>query len=242
MRRAIALLLAGFAALAVLVAAGVFTRVDQFAVDHLMPGMDPLQLPDAGRFDALVPAAHADTVVEVATGVWLFPASAGLSLAIVAVCGWALRRQQRARAAFLWPAALIAGTAIEVLTKAALARPMLLAEDAWGDRVHVHAFDQALPSGHTIRSVIVAAAIAAAWPRARRWAAAWAASVAVILVAAGWHTPTDVLAGLLLAGALVLAVHDLERRGVDRGQLALGLADDREPPAVEPEPADVLRR
>jgi membrane-associated phospholipid phosphatase len=33
----------------------------------------------------------------------------------------------------------------------------------------------------------------------------------VLLVVHGWHTPTDVVAGLLLAGALALAVREAAR-------------------------------
>ena len=65
----------------------------------------------------------------------------------------------------------------------------------------ISAFDTSLPSGHTIRSLIVAGAVAAAW-RSGRAAYVWAATVPFALVATGAHTPTDVVAGSLIAVAL----------------------------------------
>jgi hypothetical protein len=46
--------------------------------------------------------------------------------------------------------------------------------------------------------VIVAAAVAWAWPRGRRFAVAWAIVSIVLLQLAGWHTPTDIAGGVLL--------------------------------------------
>ena len=95
-------------------------------------------------------------------------------------------------------------------------------------------FDHSLPSGHTIRSFLIAAVVLVLSARLGRAAAVWAASVVPILVVAGWHTPTDVAAGLLLAAALALLAHDLERPRVDDRARASALRHDRQPRALEP--------
>jgi membrane-associated phospholipid phosphatase len=230
-RRLVLLLLClAFAALAALVAAGAFTGVDQYATTHLMPGLEPSK--PGTVFDALLPIGDRRDVWNVAADLWLYPASAPLSSAIVGIACAALWRRGRRDAARLWGAAFVAGTAIEIVVKELLERPALYAV-VYGSREHVVGFDHALPSGHTIRSFLLAAVVLAVWPRLGRAAAAWAATVAPILVVAGWHTPTDVLAGLLLAAALALLAHDLERPRVDDGAGLPGLRHDREPRPVE---------
>jgi membrane-associated phospholipid phosphatase len=231
--RAAILFCAGFAAAAALTAAGAFTRIDQLAVDHLMPGLQPTRVFEPGLLDSLVPVAGADSGWSVAADLWLFPASAGLSFAIVLACA-AVRRE---RVALVWPAALVLGTAVEAVVKETLLKPSVFA-----DGLRVGQFDMSLPSGHTLRAVIVAAAVAETGRRAAPYAWAWAATVPFVLVAAGWHPPSDILAGLLLAGALVLAAQHLERRRVDRRARDAGAVEDGEPSAAEPQRADVVRR
>jgi membrane-associated phospholipid phosphatase len=96
--------------------------------------------------------------------------------------------------------AFVAVNAVEAITKTALTRPAL-----YRHGVHLAGFDNSYPSGHTVRSVLVAAAVAAAWPRAGRWAAAWAVCSVAMLEVGGLHVPTDIAGGLLIAGALVVA-------------------------------------
>ena len=74
------------------------------------------------------------------------------------------------------------------------------------------AFQSSFPSGHALRSVLLAAAVAAVWPFARRWVAAWAAASLVLLELSGFHVPSDIAGGLLLALLLVLALPRLGRR------------------------------
>jgi membrane-associated phospholipid phosphatase len=95
-------------------------------------------------------------------------------------------------------AALLAAVAVEVVCKELLVRPRL-----HQGSFHIVAFNSSFPSGHTLRTVIVAAAVAWAWPRLRAAAVVWAVAGIVLLELAGWHTPTDVLGGLLL-GLLAL--------------------------------------
>ena len=175
--------LSAFAALAVAVAAGAFTGLDQWGVEHVMPG---------GHFtgrapsllDSLVPLAGTrwSSAWSVLANVVTLPASFLVALAIVA---WRSR---------VLAALLVAAVAVETLCKELLARPEL----HHGSQ-HVVAFDDSFPSGHALRAVIVAGAIASPW------ATAWVVSAIVLLQLAGWHTPTDIAGGLLLGASALLA-------------------------------------
>ena len=179
-----------FAALAIAVAAGAFTGVDQWAVDHLMP---------AGHFtggkptlaDALVPLAgtHWDSALSVVTAIVAVPASFLVSLALTL---WRSR---------LLAVALVAGTAVETLCKHALTRPPL-----HHGTLHVVAFDDSFPSGHALRAVLVAAAFRSPW------AAAWAVATLVLIQLSGWHTPSDLLGGIVLGLLGLLGARGLRGR------------------------------
>ena len=146
--------------------------------------------------DALVPLLHADfgsPLGAVASAVTA-PASLLPSLLLVGACCVTMRRRGRVRAAYAWAAAWLAGNAVEALCKATLVRPAL-----YRHGLHLLAFDSSFPSGHTIRSILVAAALAATWPAARLWGAAWAAASLVLLEANAAHTPSDIAGGLLLS-------------------------------------------
>lgn len=186
-RRNAALLVCAFAALAALVAAGAFTNVDQWAVDHLTPGAR-LHNEGAGRLDGVVPLLHANwsSGYAIAANVVTLPASFVIAIAIAFACSRALA------------AALIGAVAVEVVCKEFLTRPAL-----YIGSFHIEPFDSSFPSGHALRAVIVAGAVAWMWPRARPLAVAWAIAVMVLLQLGGWHTPTDIAGGALL-GALAL--------------------------------------
>ena len=185
--RSAALLAGAFAALAALVAAGAFTRVDQWAVDHLMPGAS-FHHAQRGLLEGLVPLFHSrwDSPQAVAVNVVTLPASFLVALAIALACSR------------LFAIALIATVAVEVLCKEVLERPAL-----HDGSFHIASFDSSFPSGHALRTVIVAGAIASIRLRAGRFAAAWAIASIVLLLLAGWHTPTDLAGGVVL-GALAL--------------------------------------
>jgi membrane-associated phospholipid phosphatase len=186
-RRSAATLACGFAALAVLVATGGFTRLDQWSVDHAMPGAH-FANEGGGLLEELVPLLHYDwsSGYAVAANIVTLPASFIISLAIAFACSRALA------------AALVAAVAVELLCKEGLTRPAL-----YDGSFHIGPFDSSFPSGHALRTVIVAAAIAWTWPRARPVAVAWAIASIVLLELAGWHTPTDLGGGVIL-GALAL--------------------------------------
>ncbi len=199
MRYRVGLLVAAFAALAGLVAAGSLTRLDQWAVDHAMPGAHFRQTTQTFT-ESVVPLLHASwhPLLHGVANVVTVPAGALPSL-LIAGAGWlVLWRRGRRRAAVVWAAAWMAGTAIEVVTKGTLTRPPLF----WHG-LHLVGFDASFPSGHTIRIVLVAATIAVVWPAARIWVAAWAVCAVVLTELAGYHTPSDVAGGLVLAALLV---------------------------------------
>ncbi|MFL5912862.1 MAG: hypothetical protein ACJ768_20135 [Gaiellaceae bacterium] len=187
---------AAFAALAALVAHGNLTSLDEWAVQHAMPG---------ARFtggkptlvDALVPLRGSSWhgAVAVTTNVVTLPASFLISTAIVAVACFVVR----GGAASALAAIFVLGNGVEELTKETLTRPALFAHG-----LHLAAFDNSFPSGHTIRGVLVAMAVACAWPRAWRCAALWAASSTVMLELGAQHVPSDIAGGLVLAAGLAV--------------------------------------
>ena len=166
-------------------AAGALTALDQWGVDHLMPGAH-FHEATHGLADGLVPLLHAHWHggLAVAANVVTLPASFVISLAIVT---W------RSRVLAL---ALLAGVAVEVVCKELLVRPALYA-----GTFHIATFDSSFPSGHTLRTVLVAAAL---WPAVRWPAAGWAVASLALLQLAGWHTPSDIAGGLLLAALALL--------------------------------------
>lgn len=93
--------------------------------------------------------------------------------------------------------------AVEILTKHALARPLLTARFG-GRELGVVDFVHSFPSGHAARAVVVAALLSSLRPRLAPFAVAWAVLTLPALELAGFHTPSDVAGGALLAGAAVL--------------------------------------
>ncbi len=202
LRRAVPLgAAAAFAALAVLVAHGSLTRLDQWAIDHAMADVHRAGTrPSLG--DGLVPflGAHWDSWLDVVANIVTAPASLLFSLLIVGAACVRLRRRGRPGAAAAWAAVFAAGNLVEWLCKSVLERPAL-----YRHGLHLSAFDSSYPSGHTIRSVLIVAALAAAWPASRLWAAAWATAAIVLLEVDALHTPSDIAGGLLLTVLLISA-------------------------------------
>lgn len=183
LRRLLPALAAAYAALAVLVATGALNRLDQWSIDRVMPGLGrPGEPPTLAEAAVPLLGAHWDDWLDVVTNVVTLPAQGFVSLALLL----ALRELR-------WLAAWLAGNVVELLCKSVIVRPPL-----FHDGAHLLAFDSSYPSGHTLRSVILAVALAALWPRARWLAAAWAAASLTFLVVAGHHVPSDVGGGVLL--------------------------------------------
>jgi membrane-associated phospholipid phosphatase len=176
------------------------------------PGSPPTAL------ESLVPLLHAafhPAGVGVAQVVTL-PGQVLLSLLLVLVAAWRLWSQGRPEAAVSWTTAWLVSAVVEVVFRHALARPPL-----YRDGVHLVGFDMSWPSGHALRCALVAAALAAAWPRLRVPLGIWLAAAVVLLELAGFHTPTDVVGGLLLAAVAAGGAVELERSGQLRRRIAL---------------------
>jgi membrane-associated phospholipid phosphatase len=186
--------LSAYAALAALVAAGVFTGLDQWAVDHLMPGAS-FTNQESGLAAAVIPlwGTHWNNGWSIAANVVTVPASF-----LVALC-LALWRSRAVAVA------VVLGTAIEGLFKATLSRPAL-----YDGLHHITGFDTSFPSGHSLRTVLVAALVA------RPLGIPWAVASIVLLQLAGWHTPTDIAGGLLLGALGLLGARRLRGRRLPR--------------------------
>ena len=169
---------------ATLAATGVLRPVDQYAVDHLMPWLEVRDHPFV-TFGALTVPSFQPPAANTALELWTYPAAFLPSLLIVLLVGRWLTRP----AAITWCALWFAGNAIELAGKLSLRKPAL-----YHHTFHVASFDTSLPSGHTIRALIIAGAVATAW-RSGRIAFLWAATVPLALVVEGAHAPSDVLTG-----------------------------------------------
>ncbi len=207
-----------YGALGGLVVSGALTGLDQWAIRHAMPGAH-----GAGRSptlaESIVPLLHARaaTPLVVAAQAVTLPGQVVVSALLVAGVGVVLARHGRRRAAWTCGTAWLLASAIEVICKATLVRPAL-----YRHGFQVGAFDASWPSGHAVRASIVAAAVAAAWPRLRLLLALWLAAVAALLEAGGFHTPSDIAGGLLLAAFLVETARAVERSGALRGRATAG--------------------
>ncbi|HZR94068.1 MAG TPA: phosphatase PAP2 family protein [Gaiellaceae bacterium] len=186
-----------FALLAILVAAGAFTGLDQWSVDHLMPGAH-FRAGTPSVVDAIVPFSRVDwsSGWDVAVNVVALPGSFLVALALVGL---------RSRPLLV---VLVACAAVEGLLKELLVRPAL-----HHGPLHVVAFDSSFPSGHALRAVLLAIAFR---PLLHDLAVAWAVAVLVLILLAGWHTPTDVAGGILLGLAGGGAAAALRARGLAR--------------------------
>jgi membrane-associated phospholipid phosphatase len=204
--RAAAACAAAFAAVSVAVALGAFDAVDQWSVDHVMQWLSTDVHP-VSVVSALRPVQPWDPTPQVAVDAWLYPASAPISALVLGAVALLLWRRGRRVAAVAWLSAWVLGNAVELLCKNVLERPTLHALGR-----SLGGFDNSFPSGHTVRSVLLVAALGLLWPRLRPAFAAWLASTLVLLVVASWHTPSDVLGGVLLAGALAAAAASVSRR------------------------------
>ena len=135
--------------------------------------------------------------VQAAVDIVGLPASALVSFLVVAWCCVRLRSPR-------WLLVWVGATAVELVCREAVTRPALHL-----GALHLSGFDSSFPSGHTLRALVVAGAVGAVWPRARPWAYAWALVVAALVLVAGWHVPSDVAGGLVLAALALLCARAL---------------------------------
>ncbi len=203
--RALARLVTVYATLAVLVAAGAFTRLDQFLIDHVVIGFQPSPRADHGYSGLYKPFSSNTPLDAKVLDVLTYPCSALISLLVVAGVALVLRRR------FGWTVALVPASAwalgnfVELVGKHELVRPALYTVPPGGHiPFHVLGYDSSFPSGHTIRCVVVGLAIVLVWRRALPWVIAWAVLVGPALVVDDAHTATDVVGGALVGAMLVL--------------------------------------
>jgi membrane-associated phospholipid phosphatase len=212
MGRVIGTTFVALAVLTTLVLAGVLTGVDEWGLDHVMPGLDPrarrngiVSIDDLWRpFPLHIPWW------EKGLDLYTYPGSVLVSGLLVAIVCVVLVRRGRLWPALAWPGAWLAASGIELAGKHFLTRPSLYWTDGHA-RIHVVPFANSYPSGHTIRSVVIAAMIASVWRRAPAPVGVWLAFVPVALVVAAAHTITDVIGGLLLGALIVLLAHAMIR-------------------------------
>jgi membrane-associated phospholipid phosphatase len=207
MARALLVTAAALAVCTVLVLTGALTGIDDWAIDHVMPALDPHShagiVSSSGLWRPFpLDAAWWDKLLDA----YLYPASFLASATIVALTCAALLRRGRTLPALLWLGAWLGANGAELVGKVGIERP----DVRWsnGPRpIHVVSFDHSFPSGHSARAVVLAALLAYAFPSVRFAAAAWVVLVPAVLVVAGDHTVSDVVGGTLLGLLLVLAVH-----------------------------------
>ena len=192
-----------------LVATGATTHLDQWAADHAMPLAGPPSSAPT-TLESIVPLLHASfhpVGVGVAQVVTL-PGQVIFSLLLVLAAAWRLWTRGRVEAAVCWTVAWFVAVLVELVFRHTLTRQPL-----YRHGVHIVAFDASWPSGHALRCALVAGALATAWLRLRILLAIWLAAVVVLLELAGFHTPTDLVGGLLLATAAAAGVVAVGRSG-----------------------------
>jgi membrane-associated phospholipid phosphatase len=204
-RGVLAGLVAGLVVTAILVAAGGFTRIDQFSLDHLMPWLVPRDTASGGHAGFWQPfpfhTANWLKFFELLT----YPCSLLVSGIVVAAAAVILWPRLGPLAALAPAAAWVAGNAIEVFLKETVVRPAVYGVAA-GVRVHVVPFDDSFASGHMLRGIIVAYTVTLLWARAFPWIWVWAALVGPLLVLVSAHTPSDVIGGALIGLILLVPV------------------------------------
>ena len=185
------------------------THLDQWAADHAMPLAGGFSSPPT-TLESIVPLLHAafhPIGVGVAQIVTL-PGQVVFSLLLVGAAAWRLGTRGRVEAAVCWLVAWFVAVAVELVFRHTLTRQPLHRHG-----MHLVGFDSSWPSGHALRCALVAGALATAWPRLRLPLAIWLAAVVILLEVAGFHTPTDLAGGLLLATAAAAGAVAVERSG-----------------------------
>jgi membrane-associated phospholipid phosphatase len=189
---------AAFSLLAALVVAGVTNPLDRYAAEHWMLELSLTSHPLLTFSGLMLPNAGG-TATETALAIWRYPASLLVSSLLLAGCAYALHRRGHTRAAVAWCITFAAVNAIELTGKIVLSRPTLRVPQGL-----LPGYDHSFPSGHTVRALVVAAAIAFVWPRLRWPALVWGLTVPLVLVALSDHVPTDVVGGALLVVVVLL--------------------------------------
>ena len=212
MARPILATAAALAAFTAVVVGGAMQGIDNWAIDHAMPGLNPFARHSiVSRTGLWRPFPLHSEWWEKVLDSYLYPASFLISMLIVGTCSFVLARRGEHVPAAVWLGTWVAANAAELAGKTGLERPDLRWTNG-RETIPLYSFDSSYPSGHTTRAVVLAATVAYVFPRLRPPAAAWLVLVPPALVIAGDHTISDVVGGVLLGLLLVLAAHAIIRR------------------------------
>jgi membrane-associated phospholipid phosphatase len=208
-------LLAAFVVLTGLVAAHALRPVDRYAIDHLMPyASDSVAgtIAPSEPQNAVKPIAHGHRSLPQSIAALAFAPADSISALLLAALTTVVIRRRRGpwRAGLVWIAALFAGLAVEGLGKLLIPQVKF----TYSSVVLGVKIEGTYPSGHTMRSVIVATMIASLWPRVRPFAIAWVLYVTAVLELGGLHVPSDIAGGYLIGGALAAAALTYSRGAI----------------------------
>jgi membrane-associated phospholipid phosphatase len=233
-------LLAAFAVLTAAVATGALRPVDRYAIHHAMPYADDSvagTIAPSEPWNAIRPIVSGHRSFAQSIGALVFaPADTISALLLAAGATVLVRRRGRPwRAGGIWIAAVVVGLVVEVTGK--LVIPQIhytYSSVVFGVRI-----DGTFPSGHTTRSVIVAAMLVTLWPRLRPLAIAWVVYVTAVLELGGLHVPSDIAGGFLIGGALAAAAVAYSSDAIRAESPLAALQSARRALAQAPRPADV---
>jgi len=233
-------LLAAFLVLTGLVAAQALRPVDRYAIHHLMPyASDSVAgtIAPSEPENAVKPIVHGHRSLAQSIAALAFaPADSISALVLAAVATVVIRRRRGPwRAGLVWFAALLAGLAVEGLGKMLI--PQI--KFTYSSVVFGVKIEGTYPSGHTMRSVIVATMIVSLWPGARPFAIAWVLYVTAVLELGGLHVPSDIAGGYLIGGALAAAALTCSRDAIRAESPIAAVQSARRALAKAPRPADV---
>jgi membrane-associated phospholipid phosphatase len=177
--------------------------LDQWSVDQLMPGLHFSRGPLHGLSTTYIEIeGHRHRVVRVAARAIIWPASAIPSLVVLGALAIACWRCGARLAGTAWVIGFGVGGLAELLLKGVVVRPPLL-DRSTPLQFHITGFDGSWPSGHALRAVLLSALAGWLWRRAEIVLALWLCACVGMLVLGGFHTPADVLGGVLLAAAII---------------------------------------
>jgi membrane-associated phospholipid phosphatase len=158
-----------------------FDRLNAFAVHQLQP----------------LAGGNGHPRIREWTEVLISPAGPMITVLVIAGAAICLLARRRNRAAAAWSAALALALMVEIVSKLVVGQHRSGIWHGFG-----LTFDSSFPSGHMLRAVLIAGAVAAVIPALRVALGVWCAAVAVCLLINGWHLPTDIAGGILAGMAL----------------------------------------
>jgi hypothetical protein len=181
MTRRITLCTLLFCLLALLVNAHAFDSLNHFAHRHLQP----------------IAGGHGHRHLREFTEILLLPAAPVVAAILMGVLSVLFYRRGRISSAIIWPAVLAVGFAVELLAKLVVSQDH---SNAWG--LLGLSLDSSYPSGHMLRAILLIFAATSLWPRFSSLVIVVFCGVGFMLLVNGWHTPTDIVGGMLIGLAL----------------------------------------